>query len=106
MIKLLHLVFQNVHQHQVYKFKDQLADTLFKKIIVGRQKTCISRSCIVYAPAEREEDKQNGVEGKCPGHECSYECRDCGATLCVEPCFYIYHNYKEYMGKYIKMKKQ
>ena len=31
---------------------------------------------------------------------------DSGVTLCVDPCFYIYHNYKDYMGKYIEMKKQ
>ena len=55
---------------------------------------------------KREEVKQNGIEHKHPGHESSYECRDCDVTLCVDPCFYIYHNYKEYMGKYIEMKKQ
>ena len=77
-----------------------------QKIIVDSQKTCISRSCKVCVPAEREGDKQNSVERKCPGHESSYECRDWGVTLCVDPCFYIYHNYKDYMGKYIEMKKQ
>ena len=52
------------------------------------------------------EDKLNGVERKWPGHESTYECRYCGGTLCVDLCFYIYHNYKDYMGRYIEMKKQ
>ena len=77
-----------------------------QKIIVDRQKACISWSCKVCDPVEHEEDKRNGVECKCPGHESSYECRDCGVTLYVDPCFYIYHSYKDYMGKYIEMKKQ
>ena len=68
------------------------------KIIVGRQKTCICRSCKVCVPTKCKEDKQNGVECKCTGHESSYECRDCGATLCMAPCFYIYHNYTDYVG--------
>ena len=77
-----------------------------QKIIVDSQKTCISRSCKVCVPTEPEEDKQHSVECKYPGHETSYEYRDCGVTLCVDPCFYIYHNYKDYMGKYTEMKKQ
>ena len=77
-----------------------------QKIIVDRQKTCISQSCKDCVHVEHKEDKRNGVEHKCPEHESSYECRDCGVTLCVGPCFYIYHNYKDYMGKYIEIKKQ
>ena len=76
-----------------------------QKIIVDKQKTCISRSCKVCVPAEREEDKRNGVECKCPGMKVVMNV-ETGVSLCVDPCFYIYHNYKDYMGKYIKMKKQ
>ena len=68
-----------------------------QKIIVDRQKTCISQSCKVCVPAEREEDKRSGVEPKHTGHESSY--------VYFHPCFYIYHNYKDYIGKYIEMKK-
>ena len=63
-----------------------------QKIIVDGQKTCISRSCKVCVLVACKEDKRNAIECKCPGHERGYECRDCGVTLCVDPCFYIYHN--------------
>ena len=65
-----------------------------QKIIVDRQKTRICRSCKVCVSNEREEDKWNGPERNPPGYENSYECRDCGVTVCVNPCFYIYHNYR------------
>ena len=58
-----------------------------KKIIADRKKTHNSQSCKVCVPTEREEDKRNGGECKDPGHESSYECRDCGVTLCVDPYF-------------------
>ena len=77
-----------------------------QKIIVDRKKACISRLCKVCVPMEHVDDKRNGVERKCPEHESGYECRNCGVTLGVDPCFYIYHNYKDYVGKYIEMKKQ
>ena len=59
------------------------------KIIVDRQKTCISQSCKVCVPAEREEDKRNSVECKCLGHESSYECRLWCNLMCGSLFLYL-----------------
>jgi len=68
------------------------------------QKRPISRSCVVCGPAERQLLKHVGEKRKRPGRESSYECVECGVTLCVDPCLMIYHNYTDFVKKYISMK--
>ena len=34
-----------------------------------------------------------------PGRESSYECSTC-VGLCVDPCFRIYHSYKDFIDAY------
>ena len=38
---------------------------------------------------------------KRPGHESSYECAKCSVSLCVTPCFEMYHTYLDYENAYI-----
>jgi len=91
----------------VYNLKLQrLSGRHFIQKIVVEGKSRIMRSCKVCVHAERLEDKAKGnPKRKRPGHETSYECRECGVSLCVDPCFYIYHNYKDYCAKYLLQRK-
>ena len=65
-----------------------------------------TRSCKVCVPAERRLNKNAGVKRKCPGHETSYECKDCNVAFCVDPCFGIYHEYKNDEERYMMYKRE
>ena len=67
------------------------------------QEKKLRRSCKVCVAAERIIDNQNGVKRKRRGHESSYQCHQCQVPLCIELCFELYHNYKDYMKEYIKL---
>ena len=60
----------------------------------------ISRSCVVCVPIERKVLQRAGEKRKRPGRESSYQCEQCQKTLCVDPCFRLYHQYKDYETEY------
>ena len=41
---------------------------------------------------------------KRPGHETAYECQVCNVSLCIEPCFRLFHSYQEYALAYKRWK--
>ena len=43
-----------------------------------------------------------GAKRKRAGRESSYECRQCSVTLCVDPCFEIYHTASDFTKAYIR----
>jgi hypothetical protein len=54
------------------------------------------------------EAEKNNVDNtiqkrKRAGHE-TYECKDCNVSLCIEPCFRLYHSYQEYVLAYRRWK--
>ena len=75
-----------------------------QKIPNSGQKRPINRSCVVCGPAEKQLLKRVGEKRKRPGTESSYECKECGVTLCVDPCFTLYYNYTDFVRQYISMK--
>ena len=59
------------------------------------------RKCAVCFPGERAIRQMLGLPPvNRPGRESSYECSTCGVGLCVDPCFRIYHSYKDFIGAY------
>ena len=77
----------------------------FPRKIEGNTKNRISRSCKVCVSAERSMDIATGRKCKRPGHETSYECAQCEVSLCVVPCFSIYHTQQHYENGYKAWKK-
>ena len=71
-----------------------------EKIVAEGKKKNVSRSCAVCTTAERKKDQAAGVKRKRPGRESSYQCSDCKKTLCVDPCFRLYHTYKDFVKAY------
>lgn len=63
----------------------------------------LHRQCIVCGPAEREmlPPLRPGEKrkGRC-GHMTSYKCRQCNVSLCISPCFEIYHTKQEFLLAY------
>jgi hypothetical protein len=41
---------------------------------------------------------------KRPGHETVYECQVCNVSLCIEPCFRLFHSCQEYALAYKRWK--
>lgn len=70
------------------------------KIVAAGRKKNISRACVVCSPAERELLERAGEKRKRPGRESSYQCDNCKTALCVDPCFRLYHTYKDYNAAY------
>ena len=64
----------------------------------------LSRACVVCNPAERKMAREDGrgAKRKRAGRESSYECRQCSVTLCVDPCFEIYHTASDFTKAYIR----
>lgn len=74
--------------------------------IVGTgKKSDLSRSCVVCEPAERSkfQAEHPGQKRKRYGHESSYQCDTCKNTLCVDPCFKLYHTSVDYQKKYLQV---
>lgn len=63
----------------------------------------LHRQCIVCGPEEREmlPPLRPGEKRKrrC-GHMTSYKCRQCNVSLCISPCFEIYHTKQEFLLAY------
>jgi hypothetical protein len=57
------------------------------------KKTNIARLCKVCNEAEKNNVDNTIQKRKRAGHETSYECKDCNVSLCIEPCFRLYHSY-------------
>lgn len=76
-----------------------------EKIIGTGQRVTISRQCVVCGPAERELLASAGEKRKRPGRESSYQCAQCNVTLCVHPCFALYHTKQEYILAYKRIKR-
>ena len=78
-----------------------------KIVPVGKKKN-ISKRCVVCSKAKQEllkrqaEDGEPAPKRKRIGRESSFECQDCNATLCVAPCFRLYHTYLDYVRAYIR----
>ena len=67
-------------------------------------KNRVSRLCKVCVPAKHSMDTQAGEKHKRPGQETSYECAQFAVSLCVAPCFSLYHQCKDYENKYKEIK--
>ena len=69
------------------------------------KKKHIARSCVVCCPAERKMFQvRNMCVPKRPGRESTNECTGCKKTLCVTPCYKIYHTYMDTYTAYMKWK--
>jgi hypothetical protein len=68
------------------------------------KKTNIARLCKVCNEAEKNNVDNTIQKRKRAGHETSYECKDCNVSLCIEPCFRLYHSYQEYVLAYRRWK--
>ena len=79
-----------------------------RKIKPTGTKKNISRACVVCNPAERKLACQDGrgVKRKRAGRESSYECRRCTVTLCVDPCFELYHTASDFVQAYIRLSRK
>ena len=49
-------------------------------------------------------DAKAGQKRKRAGRETAYECGKCGKSLCVTPCFELYHTHLDYENAYIMLK--
>ena len=56
----------------------------------------VARRCEVCVPAERKLDAKAGQKRKRAGRETAYECGKCGKSVCVTPCFELYHTHLDY----------
>lgn len=72
------------------------------KIERSEKKATVTRLCAVCNHAEPVKDGSK----KRKRHETSYECKDCNVSLCLEPCFKLYHTCKEYVLAYRRLKNQ
>ena len=69
----------------------------------GKQVVCRYQVC---NPAERQMDKSAGkLPLKRPGRESSYQCDICKISLCIGLCFKLYNTRKNYIQRYIDLKK-
>ena len=65
------------------------------------KKAAVQRNCKVCCTSMAKYYKAEGLKvPKHPGHMTRYECRDCQVSLCVDPCFKLYHTYQDYIGAY------
>ena len=73
----------------------------------GTTRSNPTRKCTVCFPAERQLRQEAGLPpiGR-PGRESSYECRECGVGLCVDPCFRLYHTHKYPVLAYKRLRAQ
>ena len=76
-----------------------------QKIVVDRQKTLLVDHAKFVFPRTKKRTNKMVLNANTRSMKVVMNV-DCGVTLCVDPCFYIYHNYRDYMWKYIEMKKQ
>ncbi|VDI01309.1 Hypothetical predicted protein [Mytilus galloprovincialis] len=75
-----------------------------EKIIPTGTKLTLTRRCIVCTPAERELLASAGEKRRRPGRDTSFNCAECNVALCIDPCFKLYHKYKEYNLAYKRQK--
>ena len=77
------------------------------KITTDGKKQHPTRVCTVCSQSLRSQRKRRADSGlpvekrKRVGRESSYECSDCAVTLCVVPCFEIYHTKKDFVSAYL-----
>ena len=70
----------------------------------GKQVVC---RCQVCNPAERQIDKSAGkLPRKRLCRESSYQCDICKISLCIGLCFKLYHTRKNFIQRYVDLKKQ
>ena len=76
------------------------------KIKPTGKKTNITRLCTVCNEAEKYNTctDNSAKKRKRAGRETSYECSDCKVSLCIEPCFRLYHTCKEYVTAFRRWK--
>ena len=79
---------------------------------VGKKKN-ISRACIVCNKAmrviQRKVERRTGepsAKTRRLGRESSFQCVDCNACLCIEPCFRLYHSVVDYVTAYVNLYKK
>ena len=65
-----------------------------------------TRLCVVCNPAERQILQAIGQKRRRPGKETRYMCKQCNVSLCIEPCFELYHTKQEYILGYKRIKQQ
>lgn len=70
------------------------------KLVATGKKRNITRACVCCSVAEREVLATIGEKRRRPGHESSYKCGQCDTVLCIDPCFRLYHTYKDYVSAY------
>lgn len=97
-----HVVPENVPQSN--EFERLIGRHFIHKIQVPAnvKSIVVKRTCKVCSPAERENDRRlNNAKRKRTGCETIYECEQCKVSLCIEPCFKIYHTQKDFITYYI-----
>ena len=55
----------------------------------GNERKKIQRKCLVHLKT---------TKGKSTRKDTTYECKDCGVSLCLIPCFKIYHTEIDFQG--------
>ena len=74
------------------------------RIKTNGKKRNLARFCKVYNEAERNNAELSAQKRKRPGHETVYECQVCNVSLCIEPCFRLFHSCQEYALAYKRWK--
>ena len=75
----------------------RLSGRHFLEKIVENGKT-LHRQCIVCSAAEKQmlaPPRAWEKRGRC-GHMSAYRCKQCNMTLCITPCFKLYHTKQEF----------
>ncbi|XP_052269913.1 piggyBac transposable element-derived protein 4-like [Dreissena polymorpha] len=63
-----------------------------------------SLQCVVCNPAVAQMLASQGLPKKRrPGHETSFKCRQCDVSLCIVPCFELYHTMQDYILAYKRL---
>jgi rubrerythrin len=64
------------------------------RIKTNGKKRNLARLCKVCNETERSNAELSAQKRKRPGHETVYECQVCNVSLCIEPCFRLFHSKK------------
>ena len=74
------------------------------RIKTNGKKRNLARFCKVCNEAERNNGELSAQKRKRPSHETAYECQVCNVSLCIEPCFRLFHSCQEYALAYKRWK--
>ncbi|KAH3879739.1 hypothetical protein DPMN_003645 [Dreissena polymorpha] len=85
------------------QFLDRLTARRFPSKIPNDRKSK-SLQCVVCNPAVAQMLASQGLPKKRrPGHETAFKCRQCDVSLCIVPCFELYHTMQDYILAYKRL---